>query len=370
MSQNPERDKYIVNPVICKKDPKVIEKPNVIYVDDLDAPVDRRITGQVTFVVKDALPQGDPENENGPRVDSVTDLGIMTPMGIKRWVRDVLATKFGETIFISRDVVLADKLQEAAAQGNFLDLLEKKGAAEDEEKAEAGGEDMENEEVSNEDPDESVKAKAGKNGKGKNGKGKGKPKRTPDETRRLIEGFARTYFDIRTFGAVLCKPANEKVTGPVQFGMAMSCDPVEVIEHQITQVAVASKAQSEGQDANRTMGRFRVVRFGLYSHTLSVNPVRAKALGFTWRDLGRVFDALRCMWELCNSTLRNNIRFKQMVLFLHESPYGSWSSGKLLDAIKITKKDADKEPLSVDDYDFRVVTDGIPSTVKTFIVAE
>lgn len=69
--------------------------------------------------------------------------------------------------------------------------------------------------------------------------------------------MCQTFFDIRTFGAVMTTAVNcGQVRGPIQISFARSIDPVSTSEFAVTRCAVTTEAESIKQKGdNRTMGR-------------------------------------------------------------------------------------------------------------------
>ena len=78
---------------------------------------------------------------------------------------------------------------------------------------------------------------------------------------------AKTFYDIRTFGAVMTtfvKGALNcgQVRGPVQLSFARSVDPVLPQEVTITRIAITTEADAERKGTE--MGRKYVIPYGLY----------------------------------------------------------------------------------------------------------
>lgn len=74
------------------------------------------------YDIKDANPNGDPLDENKPRIDEETGINIVTDVRLKRTIRDYLMNFKGEEIFVreisNEDGTIQDAKQRA---GNFLD---------------------------------------------------------------------------------------------------------------------------------------------------------------------------------------------------------------------------------------------------------
>ena len=176
------------------------------------------------FDVKDGNPNGDPDAGNLPRIDPENGQGLITDVCLKRKVRNyVYLAKHDEApfeIFVKEKAILNNLIDDA-----YTELgINLKAAPKDE-------------------TDGKKRAKEGK--------GQG------SEVESARQQMCKTYFDIRTFGAVMTTGANAgQVRGPVQFTFARSVDPVSPLEHSITRCAVATPEEAEKQSGdNRTMGR-------------------------------------------------------------------------------------------------------------------
>ena len=183
--------------------------------------VQNRYDFVLIFDVQDGNPNGDPDAGNLPRIDPETGHGIVTDVCLKRKIRNFIQlTKAGEdgyNIFVKEKAIL-NRLIEGAYKTLEIDL--EKDLAD---------------------------------GKKRRKKGEGQG----EEVGRARDQMCKTYFDIRSFGAVLSTGANAgQVRGPVQMTFGRSVDPVVTLEHSITRMAVATEAEAEKQGGdNRTMGR-------------------------------------------------------------------------------------------------------------------
>ncbi len=176
--------------------------------------LENRYDFMLVFDVKDGNPNGDPDAGNLPRVDAETGQGLVSDVCLKRKVRNyVQLTKAGQPgydIFVKEKAILNNTIAKAYEDlGIQLDTSDKKS--------------------------------------------KGKK----DAVDRVRMKMCGDFFDIRTFGAVMSTGANAgQVRGPVQLTFARSVDPVVILEHSITRMAVATEAEAEKQNGdNRTMGR-------------------------------------------------------------------------------------------------------------------
>jgi CRISPR-associated protein Csd2 len=247
----------------------------------MSEPIKNRYDFVLLFDVKDGNPNGDPDAGNLPRLDPETGEGLVTDVCLKRKVRNyvqlVSAGKEGYDIFIKEKAVLnllIDKVHEQAE----------------------------------------VKAKE-----------KG------EKTDAARQGMCRTYYDVRSFGAVMTTGKNAgQVRGPVQMTFARSVGQVVPLEHSITRMAVATEAEAEKQQGdNRTMGRKFTIPYGLYRCHGFISAPLAAQTGFTEDDLALFWEALKNMFEHDRSAARGEMTTRKLVVFRHESMYGNASAHEL-----------------------------------------
>lgn len=297
--------------------------------------LDRRITIHVFSTATYSNPGGDPERENHPRRDPETQHGIITPMCFKRKLRDNLALA-GYSLYITRENVALETFIRGAIESSGVNF---KG-----EVAEGSEDDDDAEE-----PEEK--------------KAKGKPKGsklTQEEKARVTKELCLKFIDNRFFGSTFCNPINQPMTGPVQVGMSVSVDPVEIIDSQITRMVVTKESDLHKE---KTFGRLAVVPFGLYRTEIDLNPVRAKLTGFTWADYDLFMTALRNLYEHSKSTGRAGMEIEKIVVFMHDSPLGNASSKSLRRRVTAVRKNPKglppselSPPRSADDYEISVDT--------------
>jgi CRISPR-associated protein Cas7/Csd2, subtype I-C/DVULG len=275
------------------------------------------------FDVKDANPNGDPDQGNLPRVDPEDQRGIITDVCLKRKVRDyVLLTKIkdgkpehGFDIFIQRrDAVLNDLIEGAATI-----------------------------------------------------KGKGK-----DKLKDRKEYMCKKYFDIRTFGAVMSTGDENSnagtVRGPVQFSFGRSLDRVFQAEHSITRCTVATTDEANRQKDREypsTMGRKFTVPYALYTMQAYVSPVDAQKTEFSEDDLALLFEALKNVFEHDASAARGpgSMVARALIAFKHDNHLGRARSADLFELISIRKKTGVDIPRSFDDYEVALTKSDMPNGV-------
>lgn len=271
-----------------------------------------RIDFMYIFDVQDGNPNGDPDAGNLPRVDAETGEGIVTDVCLKRKVRNYVqvAKQFapGYDIFIKERAVLESVINQAHE-------------------------------------DAAVKA-------------------ADDKVSAAREVMCKTYFDVRSFGALMVHGKNAgQVRGPIQMTFARSVDPIVISEHSITRMAVATEKEAEKQcGENRMMGRKATVPYGLYVCHGFVSANLALQTGFSEEDLVLFWDALTNMFDIDRSAARGMMSARKLIVFRHDSHLGNAPAHKLFDLVKVEKKEG-VTPRSYSDYTITIDKDYLPSGV-------
>jgi CRISPR-associated protein Csd2 len=251
------------------------------------------------FDVKDGNPNGDPDAGNLPRTDPETGHGLVTDVCLKRKLRNyVLQARSGKPgfdIFVKEKAVL-NRLIEKAHEDPAVQKAEKKDK---------------------------------------------------DEAARVV--MCRTYYDVRTFGAVMTTGEKNagQVRGPVQLTFSRSVDPVLALEHSITRMAVTNERDAEKE---RTMGRKATLPYALYRAHGFVNPNLAAQTGFSQEDLDLFWEGLAQMFEHDRSAARGMMTARKLVVFEHASTLGNASAASLFDRLAATRKDGVEVARSYQDY--------------------
>ena len=287
-------------------------------------PIKNRYDFVILFDVENGNPNGDPDAGNMPRVDPETGYGLVTDVCLKRKIRNYVETlkedAHGYRIYIKDGTPLNRSDNEAiAALGIKEDL------------------------------------KAAK-------------KADPGIDRKLQQYMCESYFDIRTFGAVMTtfvKGALNcgQVRGPVQLTFARSIDPVVPQEVTITRVAITTEADAENKGTE--MGRKHIIPYALYRAEgyVSANLAR-KTTGFSEEDLQLLWQAILNMFENDHSAARGKMAVRELIVFKHDSELGNAPSYKLFDAVEVKRKEDVVYPRKYQDYTVCVHTENIPETVS------
>ena len=288
----------------------------------MSEPIKNRYDFVILFDVENGNPNGDPDAGNMPRVDPETGYGLVTDVCLKRKIRNYVETLKedapGYRIYIKDGTPLNRSDNEAlAALGIKEDL------------------------------------KAAK-------------KADPGIDRKLQNYMCESYFDIRTFGAVMTtfvKGALNcgQVRGPVQLTFARSIDPVVPQEVTITRVAITTEADAEKKGTE--MGRKHIIPYALYRAEgyVSANLAR-KTTGFSEDDLKLLWTAILNMFENDHSAARGKMAVRELIVFKHDSELGNAPAYKLFDAVQVQRNAGVIAPRSYQDY--RVtVADELPEGV-------
>lgn len=315
------------------------------------------------FDVKDGNPNGDPDAGNLPRVDPETGHGLVTDVCLKRKVRNYVqlsnGDKNGYDIYVKEKAVLGRAHVQAFKDlGIQLGEESRKQIAKEladaiEETGLPDGLNIESDDndipylIVASDAEKKVIQAWLKDVKPlkeiktiitdvlKNAKSR---RPTGDEVERGREKMCETFYDIRTFGAVLSlksAPNCGQVRGPVQLTFARSVDQVVPLEHSITRMAVATEAEAEKQQGdNRTMGRKFTIPYGLYRCHGFISAPFAVQTGFNEDDLTLFWTALLEMFEHDRSAARGQMATRKLIVFKHESSMGNAHAHQLFDMVK------------------------------------
>lgn len=265
-------------------------------------PIKNRYDFVLLFDVKDGNPNGDPDAGNLPRVDPETGQGLVTDVCLKRKVRNYVQLAKGNApgyeIFVKEKAVL-NKLIRESYESLGIDL--------------------------------SAPPVDGKDGDKRKTKGEAQG----SEIDRGRSQMGKTYFDVRSFGAVMSTGANAgQVRGPIQMTFARSVDPVTSLEHSLT-VCAARTEEKTIEEQIGIQGRKHTVSYGLYRCHGFISAPLAAQTGFNEEDLALFWQALSNMFEHDRSAARGQMEARRLVAFRHESPLGNASAHKLLDSVQV-----------------------------------
>lgn len=258
------------------------------------------------FDVKDGNPNGDPDQVNLPRADAEDQHGLVTDVCIKRKVRN----------YVMLEKELNPPFDIFIREGQILNKIIDS----------AKGADIQNRQTD----------------------------------------LCGSYFDIRTFGAVLStgdKGAGT-IRGPVQFTFARSEDRIYQAEHSITRCAVTTEEDAKKQEKREhasTFGRKATVPYALYRMHGFVSVVDARKTGFSEDDLKLLWKSLINAFENDRAAARGEMNPRKLVIFKHESHLGNELSGRLFDRVLVSKNE--DLPRKIDHYSISVNRENLPSKI-------
>lgn len=273
-----------------------------------DEPVRRRREFVLFFDVAYGNPNGDPDAANLPRVDPETGHGLVSDAALKRRVRDYVwltrGTEPGYDILVREGVPLST--QQARAWAEVVP-----DAAEAELRHD------------------------------------GLP-RDRDKALALRRWMCRTFFDVRSFGAVMTVGPNcGQVRGPVQIAFARSVEPIAVLDATLTRVAPATE-RLLAEKGPKSIGRRAVVPYALFrahgfvSAALASHPVAGT--GFSERDWEVLREALVNLFEFRRSASEGEMAVRRLFVFAHASRFGNAPAHKLFETISVRRRDGGGMP--------------------------
>ena len=181
------------------------------------------------------------------------------------------------------------------------------------------------------------------------------------DNEKYAQEACRTWLDVRSFGQVFAFKNGGKsgvsvgVRGPVSIHQAVSCSPVEINSMQITKSVNSEPAEKKSSD---TMGMKHMINFGLYLMKGSINVQLAEKTGFSSEDADVVKQCIKTLFMNDASSARpdGSMEVCKLYWWEHNCKDGQYSSAKVHRSVKVTLKDLDYTPLSVDDYVISVET--------------
>ena len=263
-------------------------------------PINNRYDFVLFFDVKDGNPNGAPDAGNLPRVDPETGHGLVTDVCLKRKVRNYVQlsnrNKNGYDIFVKEKAILNKSIREGY-ETLGINLNEPPADKKDGEKR---------------------KTKGGAQG---------------SEVERGRQHMCKTYYDVRTFGAVMSTGANAgQVRGPVQMTFARSVNQVVPLEHALTVCAARSEEKTIEEQIG-IQGRKFTLPYGLYRCHGFVSASFAAQTGFSEDDLTLFWKGLLEMFEHDHSAARGQMATRKLIVFKHDSSLGSGQAHKLFDMV-------------------------------------
>lgn len=262
------------------------------------------------FDVENGNPNGDPDAGNQPRIDSETNLGIITDVCLKRKIRNYVQTALegtpGYNILVKPGKALNTVFTEAY---------------------------------------DAIGLSTGKNNK--NWKS--------DSVERARDYMCQNYFDVRTFGMVMSTGDNPCgiVRGPVQLTFARSISPINPVDIAITRQARTTEERVE--TGQTEIGTKSIVPYGLYRAEGYISASLAqKITKLSEEDVEVLWKAIINMFEDDHSAARGKMSMRKVYIFKHDSLLGNVPSQTLFDKISAKLINENKPPRDFADYKFTV----------------
>ena len=280
-----------------------------------------RGTGLLIVEVTGSNPNGDPDLDGAPRTIGADQKGLISPVSVKRKLRDLVADADGPAMQAARDAL------GLSATAHDYGILESRGRRRDE--IAAMGRDQ----------------------------------------------FVDAYWDARLFGNTFLEKLQDKAektrgkndpvpdrshfisTGAVQIGPGISVAPIDIERGTLT-----NKAGVEG-DKDRGMAplAWQFVPHAIYAMPFFVNPIVAGKSGCTKADVDLMRFLLPHIYRATASVARPDVDVLHAWYATHRSPLGSCPDWRILDALRPTKTaDPDKPSSSRTEYD---IPDALPEEI-------
>ena len=282
------------------------------------------------FDCENGNPNGDPDAGNSPRIDPEDMHGLVSDVALKRRVRNYIQYKFGTDI--SGAAPNAIYVQHATNLNKYIT----KAHEETDGKPEGGG--------------------------------------NRNQVMNARDWMCKTFFDVRTFGAVMSTGANAgQVRGPVQFSFARSLDPILPLETSITRIAKAEKVKDaktmadyekweneQEEDTLRGWGRKALIPYGLYVAKGFISANLANGTGFSDTDTANLWEALANMYDHDRSASKGMMSCRGLYVFKHvgtdtneeqrvrQSKLGCAPAQALLDIGRVIEIRKDEAAMSID----------------------
>ncbi|MBZ2175795.1 type I-B CRISPR-associated protein Cas7/Csh2 [Schnuerera sp. xch1] len=238
------------------------------------------------YDIKDNNPNGDPIDQNKPRIDEETGINIVTDVRLKRTIRDYLKEYKSKEIFVR-------------------EIRDDKGKVQD------------------------GKTRAKDFGKKKN---------------EIIENILKECIDVRLFGATIPLAKDSATfTGPVQFNMGRSLHKVEVKRIKGT----GAFASGENKD-NKTFREEFILPYSLIGFYGIINEKAAEQTKLTEDDINLLIDAMWNGTQ--NLISRSKVGQVPRLLIKVNYKEEFYHIGDLLKSIKIESEKEDEQIRDVEDF--------------------
>lgn len=283
-----------------------------------------RATGLIIVEVRNSNPNGDPERDGAPRRRR-GDIGEISPVSVKRKMRDLVGNKNGPIWLYLKETFKLDEtrfeiLEERGRDRNAITKMIIEDDTKSIEKKEFvkrywDGRVFGNtflEEAKGDSEDSLPEGTTEKNLK------RGKSQKT---------------------GEALALKKNVK-TGVIHFGLGLSVAPVTV-RTDFTQTN--KSGVEEGKTAGMAPGAFKFVEHGIYAIPFFVNPTPASNSGCSKQDVDVALELIPYVYSHNPSTVRTQVKVLHAWYAEHNNQRGSFNDFDLIDALMPRKKKKEEE---------------------------
>jgi CRISPR-associated protein Csd2 len=294
----------------------------------------KRATGLIIIEVRNSNPNGDPERDGAPRRRR-GDIGEISPVSVKRKMRDLVANKNGPIWLYLKKTFSLDETR--------FDILEERGRKRSAIKT-----------MIIKDKNKSIEEKE----------------------------FVKRYWDGRIFGNTFLEkaegePAEDELetppedtpevetsskasdtlalkdsvkTGVVHFGLGLSVAPVTVR----TDFTLTNKsAVQEDKTSGMAPGAFKFIEHGIYAIPFFINPTQASKTGCKKEDVDVALELIPYVYSHNRSLVRTQVEVLHAWYVEHNDQKGTCNDFDLIDALMPKKKEAEGKPSATkDEYDF------------------
>ena len=235
---------------------------------------DRVLNNEILFLYdgKECNPNGDPDNENRPRMDYLKERALVSDVRLKRYVRDYFQNQKGYPIFVSK----VDDITVDATDRFAYFIAEQLLKPENQEKLKA--------------------LKFKKDEKVDIGTLKEKVKESKRWDLVSVEDFLGHFIDARLFGITLPikdekRGSSITFTGPVQFNWGYSLNKAELMESPSITSHFAGRTKGEGEEGG-TIGKDWRLYYALIAFYGRISGNSAKKTLMTQQDVRELDHAL------------------------------------------------------------------------------
>ena len=260
-------------------------------------------------------PNGDPDDENRPRMDVATSRNLVSDVRLKRYIRDYLRDYKSKELFVTP---VGDKIVNSTVRLKYLFLTHRKDNP------------LEPDKITDDD----LKAV------------------TSDSLKGLKkEELLEWLIDVRLFGATMTIREEARgqggesftFTGPVQFSWGYSLNPVEINRS----AAITSRFSSTEEKGQGSIGKDWRVLYSVIAFYGSVSAKRAKHTKLTEADLELLEEAM-LKFPLMATTRSKTGQTPRLLLSVeYNGP--EYLLGDLREFVELAPKDGDKELREVRD---------------------